>query len=246
MQRYFVSPKQISGNQIQITGDDVHHIKTVMRNRIGDRFICCDGHGLDYFVEITEIHSQYIECRVLETAPSKGEPVSQITIAQSLPKGDKFETILQKGTEIGAARFLPFTSLRTIVKLDDKKGQKKLERWKRIVKEAAEQSHRGCIPEVFQPIHWKELLKEIEKAELALIAYEKGGEPLTHVTMSEAQQILLIIGPEGGFSEQEIEEAKAAGALPITLGTRILRTETASLVALSCILFAKRELGGEA
>ncbi|RAL25846.1 16S rRNA (uracil(1498)-N(3))-methyltransferase [Thermoflavimicrobium daqui] len=245
MQRYFISPTQINGDQIQIVGDDVHHIKTVMRSQIGDQFICCDGQGIDYLVEIIEIHSQYIYCQVIRSSPSQGEPMTQVAIAQSLPKGDKLEMILQKGTEIGAVSFYPFTSERTIVKLQEKKGQKKWERWQRIVKEAAEQSHRGQLPQVYAPMNWKQLLEEIAKAELALIAYEKGGVPLSHVVSHEAKRILLVIGPEGGFSEHEIEEAKAVGAIPITLGSRILRTETASLVALSCILFSRKDLGGE-
>jgi 16S rRNA (uracil1498-N3)-methyltransferase len=163
-----------------------------------------------------------------------------------LPKGDKLEWIVQKGTEIGAVSFLPFTSERTVVKIDARKAEKKLERWHRIAKEAAEQAHRGRIPDVSRPLSWKELLSKIEAAEVAWIAYERGGVPLAQaISETDARNILLIIGPEGGFSEKEIEEAKGSGAIPITLGSRILRTETAPLAALSCILFARHDLGGE-
>ncbi len=245
MQRYFVSTQQIAAESIQITGGDVHHLKNVMRARVGDQIICCDGKGTDYFVEIEQIHSQYILCRILKQLPSQGEPQTEIIVAQSLPKGDKFEMILQKGTEVGAVSFLPFVSRRTVVKLDPKKATKKVERWQRIAKEAAEQAHRGRIPDLVAPLSWQELLAEVKKVDLALIAYEKGGQPLERLLFPSAARILLIIGPEGGFTEQEIAEATAAGAHVLTLGPRILRTETASLVALSCILFAKGELGGE-
>jgi 16S rRNA (uracil1498-N3)-methyltransferase len=245
MQRYFVSTQQITAESIQITGNDVHHLKNVMRARVGDQVICCDGQGTDYFVEIQQIHSQYILCRILQRLPSQGEPKTEIILAQSLPKGDKFEMILQKGTEIGAVSFLPFISKRTVVKLDQKKSAKKVERWQRIVKEAAEQAHRGRIPDLVAPRSWQELLTEIKNVDLALIAYEKGGQPLQRLLIPSVSRILLIVGPEGGFTEQEIAEATAMGAHALTLGPRILRTETAPLVALSCLLFAKGELGGE-
>jgi 16S rRNA (uracil1498-N3)-methyltransferase len=155
------------------------------------------------------------------------------------------EWILQKGTELGASAFLPFSSERSIVKIDARKIGKKRERWERIVKEAAEQAHRGKLPTVATPMSWKALLQEIGNRECAWIAYEKGGLPLAEAMASAKDEILLIVGPEGGFTESEIEEAKEAGAVPISLGSRILRTETAPLMALSCILFARQDLGGE-
>jgi 16S rRNA (uracil1498-N3)-methyltransferase len=246
VQRYFILPEQKDQERITITGQDVHHIKNVMRFRAGDQVICCDGRGLDYLVEITEITKEKVVCLIRETFPSRGEPRTKVTIAQSLPRGDKIDWILQKGTELGAYRFLPFLSERSLVKLDQGKAQKKQERWQKIVKEAAEQSHRGRVPEVELPIAWNELLQRISEAEISWIAYENGGESLKSAIQSaEVDEILLIIGPEGGFSEREIAEAKAHGAIPVSLGNRILRTETAPLMALSCILFAKEDLGGE-
>lgn len=243
MQRYFISPSQIDSSQIRLTGEEVHHIKNVMRSHPGDSFICCDGLGTDYLVKIQEISAKEILCQIVDTTPSQGEPRTKVTIAQSLPKGDKLEWILQKGTEIGAVRFLPFTSERTVVKIDARKAEKKRERWERIVKEAAEQAHRGTIPEVTPPLSWQELLKQVELAETAWIAYEKGGDSLAQsLAQSAADEILLIIGPEGGFTQAEVEQAQTAGATPITLGPRILRTETAPLTALSCILFARQDI----
>lgn len=247
MQRYFVTPEQIVDNTVRIQGSDVHHMYNVMRYRVGDEVICCDGKGMDHRVKISMIRNQEIELQIQESVISQGEPQVQITLAQSLPKGDKWDWILQKSTELGAYRFLPFTSLYTIVKIASHKSTKKQERWQRIVKEAAEQSHRGHVPIVENLSTWSEILQAIQTAPLALIAYEKGGQTLSNVLANhkEGASILVLIGPEGGFAEEEVADAVAAGAIPITLGKRIMRTETASLATLSCILYAKNELGGE-
>lgn len=243
MQRYFIDSKQIKGDLIVLTGELHHHIAKVLRSQVGERFLVCDGKGTDFLVEIIKITSDQVVGRIIETSHSKGEPVVQVTVAQSLPKGDKIEWILQKGTEIGAVSFLPFSSKRTIVKLDPKKEAKKFLRWQKIIAEAAEQAHRGQIPELL-PLHsWKELLTRFADYEAVWIAYEKGGVGLaTACSKTTAQNILLVIGPEGGFTEEEILEAEENGAKRISLGNRILRTETASLCALSCILFATGEM----
>lgn len=247
MQRYFISPEQIKNDKIVILGDDVHHIKNVMRFRLGAKILCADGSDHEYIAEFEKFEDDHIFCQIIETRPVQGESHTHVTIAQSLPKGDKLELILQKGTELGAYRFLPFSSERTVVKLDQRKIEKKVERWQKIVKEAAEQSHRGSIPLVETPVSWKQLMREVESSSASVwIAYEKGGTPLAEaLAETNNPEIIVMIGPEGGFSEQEVEEAKLAGAIPISLGHRILRTETASLLALSCIFFARNELGGE-
>jgi len=246
MQRYFVAPEQLKQDQIVIMGDDVHHLKNVMRCQPGDEIICCAGEGEDHLAEIELITAKEVIARVKKTFPSIGEPNVHVTVAQSIPKGDKWEWVLQKGTEIGAVRFVPFISERTIVKIDARKQDKKVERWRKIAKEAAEQAHRGRIPEVSAPLTWTEMLAKAKQAETAWICYEKGGKPLKAVWKEAlARDIFLIVGPEGGFTEREVAEALEAGIQPITLGPRILRTETAPLVALTSILFASDDLGGE-
>ncbi|SFX66319.1 16S rRNA (uracil1498-N3)-methyltransferase [Thermoactinomyces sp. DSM 45891] len=244
MQRYFIDPAQIVDQTIHIIGDDVHHIKTVMRSKPGTTILVADGTGVEYIAEIENYDPDRVCCRVVETRNAHGESHTRVTIAQSMPKGDKFELILQKGTELGASRFLPFHSERTVVKIEQKKVAKKWDRWQKISKEAAEQAHRGQVPTVETPILWKQLLQHIESfSGTVWIAYEKGGKPLTEaISETHEDQIMVIIGPEGGFSEKEIMEAKQAGAIPLSLGNRILRTETASLMVLSCIFFARHEL----
>lgn len=246
MQRYFISPEQIEGEQFAIYGDDAHHIRRVMRFRPGDQLIACDGQGTDYIGELKEGAGDKVICRILRRVPSAGEPDLQVTLAQSLPKGDKWEWVLQKGTELGAASFLPFTSRRTVVKWDQAKAEKRRARWKRILKEAAEQSHRGRIPTVFPVTDWNGLLQAITRAELALIAYEGGGEAFTAALSRErVSNLLLIVGPEGGWEEEEILQAREAGAIPVSMGTRILRTETAAIAMLACAMYEKGEMGGE-
>jgi len=247
MQRYFVQRDQIKENRIIIVGDDVHHIKRVMRFRKGTNIICADGKGNDYLTEIVELTKEAVICKIISITPSKGETKRELVLAQALPKGDKWEWILQKGTELGVTSFYPFFSARTLVKIHPEKLEKKLKRWQRIVKEAAEQAHRGVLPVIHPPLRWDSLLSLVQKQSNVLIAYEKGGRPIRACLEERQEQTSawLIIGPEGGFAPDEIEAAKNAGAVPVTLGPRILRTETASIVGLTCILYANGELGGE-
>lgn len=243
MQRYFISEKQINNDYIKIVGEDVHHLKNVLRVSCGDSILCCNGQGMDYLTQIRMVSSQEVECEIIERTSSRGEPKVRITIAQSLPKREKFEWVLQKGTEIGAIRFIPFYSERTTVKFDKKKVDQKLYRWRKIVKEAAEQAHRGVIPEVATPTSWIELLHLIPQKEVAFLAYENGGKKLSRqLGATSYKDILIVIGPEGGFTQTEVTKAQECGATLISLGPRILRTETAPLVLLSNILYQSGDI----
>jgi 16S rRNA (uracil1498-N3)-methyltransferase len=254
MQRYFIPPEQFLDSTVTITGGDAHHLIRVMRSQVGDTVICSNGTNREALVKLTILEKDVVEADILEELPLTNEAVIEVWVAQSLPKGDKLETVIQKNTEIGAARFIPFISERTIVQYDEKKAVKLQERWGKIAKEAAEQAHRNRVPEVTLPLSWKQTLKLAVQVDLALICYEKesglqlkqllsqtfkreGGQPLMG-------KVLLLIGPEGGFTVKEIAEAEAAGCHSISLGARILRTETAAMVALTCILYETGEMGG--
>jgi 16S rRNA (uracil1498-N3)-methyltransferase len=240
MQRYFVNPEQMTEHHVTITGDDVNHIAKVMRSRVGDEIICCNGRGRDVVGAIESIAEGEVHVRILQETLKNRELPVQVTIAQGLPKGDKMELVIQKGTELGAFSFFAFTSQRTVVKLDDKKERKRLERWRKIAKEAAEQSHRSQIPHIEDVRTWKELLASVPGFHYALLAYEKEEEiALARILkeVPEGASILLVIGPEGGFDEREVEEAEAAGLTIVSLGRRILRAETAPLYGLSCISY---------
>ncbi|GIP39590.1 ribosomal RNA small subunit methyltransferase E [Paenibacillus sp. J31TS4] len=252
MQRYFVPAQQMKADVVHITGDDAHHLTRVMRAKPGDEVIAANGADREVLVRIREIEKEAVVADIVEERPLSGESPVTVWIAQSLPKGDKMETVIQKGTEVGAARFLPFLSERTVVQYDARKEAKRLDRWRKIAKEAAEQAHRSRIPEVEAPLSWKELLALAGQADLALLCYEKEeGRSFKEWLRAQfappagpAQTVLVVIGPEGGFTEREAEEAQAAGCRTVSLGSRILRTETAALVALTCIMYETGEMGG--
>ncbi|QHW30452.1 16S rRNA (uracil(1498)-N(3))-methyltransferase [Paenibacillus rhizovicinus] len=255
MQRYFVTPEQIDGSRIVLAGDDAHHITRVMRMEEDDVIIISDGVSRVAEATIKSLSPGKVEAEAEAWLPIGGEPVWSVTIAQSLPKGDKMELVIQKGTEIGAAAFVPFESQRMIVQYDGKKEAKRLERWGKIAKEAAEQAHRSRIPAIDAVATWKELIARIPSFDLALFCYEKegGGHGLREAVAAcrqdnswggEERNILLVVGPEGGFTEREAEEAEEAGAVVVGLGKRILRTETAAMVGLACLMYESGEMGG--
>ncbi|NHN30951.1 16S rRNA (uracil(1498)-N(3))-methyltransferase [Paenibacillus agricola] len=264
MQRYFIAPEQFTEAAVTIADDDAHHLVRVMRAKEGDQVIVSDGISREALVRIRTLDKDLVMADIVESLPMNNEPKVEVWIAQSLPKGDKMEIVIQKGTEIGADRFIPFASERTVVQLDAKKEGKKIERWQKIAKEAAEQAHRNRVPAVEMPLSWKALLQVAVGADAAWICYEKeNGLTLKQeiqsalasfrgkLTAADAElqsnrraKLLLIVGPEGGFSEREVEAAEAAGCRSVSLGKRILRTETAAMVGLTCILYESGEMGG--
>ncbi|NEW05182.1 16S rRNA (uracil(1498)-N(3))-methyltransferase [Paenibacillus sp. SYP-B3998] len=255
MQRYFLPPEQFqqATQTVTIEGDDGHHLQRVMRAQIGDEVICSNGVNREVRVRITELDKGRVIAEVVEELPMHAEAAVQVWVAQSLPKGDKMETVIQKGTEIGAARFLPFLSERTVVQYDAKKEAKRTERWQKIAKEAAEQAHRNRVPEVEGLHTWKQLLQRAKEADVAWICYEKeDGQQLKPAIrdavaagkLGSGKKVLLVVGPEGGFSEQEIQQAEEVGFRSVSLGARILRTETAAMVGLTCLFYETGEMGG--
>ncbi|SEB40872.1 16S rRNA (uracil(1498)-N(3))-methyltransferase [Paenibacillus sp. GP183] len=250
MQRYFLRPDQFQGQIVTIEGDDAHHLQRVMRAEVGDEVICSNGKDREARVRITSLDKSSITGEAVEELPMNAEPAVKVWIAQSLPKGDKMEIVIQKGTEIGAARFLPFLSERTVVQYDAKKEAKRTERWQKIAKEAAEQAHRNRVPEVESVLSWKQLLRQADQVDAAWICYEKEDGKQLRTAIQEALEtekamsFLFAVGPEGGFTEQEIQQAEAAGFISVSLGKRILRTETAAMVGLTCLLYETGEMGG--
>ncbi|WP_202080696.1 16S rRNA (uracil(1498)-N(3))-methyltransferase [Caldalkalibacillus salinus] len=250
MQRYFISAHQMSENQCLLEGQDVHHIKNVMRADVGDQLICSNGKGRVVLCTISLMEERKVVCDIIEELDGHTELPVHVTVAQGLPKADKLEWILQKGTELGADRFIPFSSARTIVRYDQKKEKKKQERWAKIIKEASEQSHRALLPEVTS-IHSFTALLNID-AEHKWVAYEK--ETIDHEGMASfaqamssvkrGERIIIAIGPEGGFTEEEIHTLHHQGYRSISLGPRILRTETASQYVLSSISYHFEQMGG--
>jgi 16S rRNA (uracil1498-N3)-methyltransferase len=241
MQRYFVN--DFKDNHFYISNDDRHHIVKVMRLKVDDQIICV-GKGKSAICRIEEITDEKVCAEVVKWEEGSVELPVQIAIASGLPKGDKLEWIIQKGTELGASTFIPFAASRSVVKWDDKKAGKKVERWNKIAKEAAEQSHRQVLPEVNHPATLKSLINLSKNYDYKLIAFEEdakqGESSVLHATLRRIQQgqsILFVFGPEGGLTEEEVSLLKENGFQSCGLGPRILRTETAPLYVLSAVSY---------
>lgn len=242
MQRYFI--KQVNDqSSVKITGDDFHHMTRVMRMVAGDSFYGVID-GKTAIIEVEQIQEDILVGRISQWLEETKELPIQISIANGLPKGDKLEWIIQKGTELGAHSFIPFNATRSIVKWDAKKAGKKTERLRKIAKEAAEQSHRTVIPDVSDPVTFKQLIELAQDYDHKLVAYEeeaKQGEASqlasTLKNIQPGQKLLLVFGPEGGLESTEVNGLIEAGFQACALGPRILRTETAPLYALSAISY---------
>ncbi|WP_349407881.1 16S rRNA (uracil(1498)-N(3))-methyltransferase [Pseudalkalibacillus sp. SCS-8] len=245
MQRYFVTPDQMTDSTVRITGDDVKHISKVMRMSPGDQVICSDNQDRVAVCEIEELNDSSVELTIVEWSEFETELPIPVTIAQGLPKHDKLEMIVQKGTELGASKFLPFQASRSIVKWDDKKSRKKTERLLKIIKEAAEQSHRNRMPDCEEPVSFKQLLSVSEEYSIKVVAYEEEAKQdersnlaklLTKIDPS-VDRMLVVIGPEGGLTDEEVERLQEAGFVTCGFGPRILRTETAPFYILSAVSY---------
>ncbi|MBP3907127.1 MAG: 16S rRNA (uracil(1498)-N(3))-methyltransferase [Peptostreptococcaceae bacterium] len=249
MDRFFVDKKNINieNNTCIIEGEDVKHISKVLRCRIGEELEVCDNNNNEYICEITNIDKNQVELNILEKVDIQRESDLKIKVYQGLPKGPKMEMILQKLTEVGVDEIILVQTKRTVVKVDDKKEDKKLERWERIIYEAAKQSKRGKIPTLRGVLTFKEALADMKENDFNIAPYEneKTKSIKQAIKGVNINNIGIFVGPEGGFEETEIEAIEDIGGQSVSLGPRILRTETASLVASSIVLYELSDLGGD-
>ena len=242
MHHCFVRPEQISGKEAYIEGPDWNHAANVLRVRPGEQVLLSAGEDWDYLCTVREVDraGQRVLLSVLEENRDIRELPVKISLYQGLPKSDKMELIIQKAVELGAARVIPVETARCVVKLDRKKAESKRSRWQAISESAAKQSGRSVIPEVAMPMPFAAALKEAADSDIRLIPYEnaEGMERTRRILESvvPGQKIAVFIGPEGGFEETEIRRAEEAGFEAVTLGKRILRTETAGFVVLSLLM----------
>ncbi len=238
MPKFFVPPENISGGFITINADNSVHIKRVLRMRCGESLTVSDGTGTDYECEITDM-ADGIVCKILDMTKNATEPNIRVTLYQALPKASKMEYIIQKTTELGIVKIVPCTLSRCVVKLDGKEAAKKTARWQKIAAEAAKQSGRGIIPEVAEVMSFDAALAALSRHGKAFVPYEgeKSGRLREVLTADKCEDIAFMIGPEGGFSPEEIAALRAAGIASVTLGPRILRTETAGEATLAMIMY---------
>lgn len=241
MHHFFVTPEQVKEEQIWIEGSDVNHIKNVLRMKIGEELHISDGNNKKYLCEISAITSETVCASIKEELVSDTELPSKIYLFQGLPKSDKMELIVQKAVELGVYEIIPVATKRAVVKLDDKKAAKKVERWNSISEGGAKQSGRNVVPEVKQVMSYKEAMQYAKELDIVLIPYElaEGMDETRQIieAIRPGQSVGIFIGPEGGFETAEVEYALEQGAKAITLGKRILRTETAGLTTLSILMY---------
>lgn len=243
MQRFFVEPHQIDeeAHQIHITGSDVNHISNVLRMKTGEELWISDGSKYEYRCTIESFEPDEVLLHIVYSQEPEYELPCRIYLFQGLPKADKMELIIQKAVELGAYEIIPVETKRCVVKLDGRKSAKKTARWQQIAESAAKQSKRMLIPNVHEVLTFREALKYAESMDVRLVPYElaRGMQETKEILagIEPGQSVGIFIGPEGGFEEKEIEAAIEGGAKPMTLGRRILRTETAGLAILSVLMF---------
>lgn len=248
MYQFFVEPSRIQGTKVVITGNDVNHIKNVLRMQPGEEIAVSNGEdGKEYRCGIEELREDEIICTLRFVKEDGVELPSKIYLFQGLPKADKMELIVQKAVELGVYEMIPVATKRAVVKLDEKKAKSKIARWQTIGEAAAKQSKRRIVPQIHDVMSFKEAVNYAKEMPIKFIPYElaEGMEKTRELIsgLKPGQDIAIFIGPEGGFEESEIQTALENGIVPITLGKRILRTETAGFTVLSWIMYQLEGMG---
>lgn len=245
MYRFFVEPSQVEEHVIHILGSDVNHIKNVLRMKNGEEILVSSGENLEYTCYIEEMGSEEVLARIMYAQEAGYELSSRIYLFQGLPKGDKMELIIQKAVELGVHEVIPVATRRSVMKLEGKKEENKIRRWQAIATSAAKQSKRMYVPEVKGVMNFSQAAAYAKSLDVILLPYElaKGMKETKEIinNIRPGQSVGIFIGPEGGFDEGEVSLAQENGAKAITLGKRILRTETAGLTVLSVLMFALEE-----
>ena len=241
MHHFFADPTQVAEDTIFITGPDVNHMKHVLRMKPGEEVLISDGTGRDYTCEVEAFEPDRAVVRIHSVCDSRMELPAEIWLFQGLPKADKMELVIQKAVELGAFEVIPVAMKRSVVKLDAKKAESKVKRWNAIAESAAKQSKRSILPQVSDVVTFAQAVKMAENCQIKLLPYEcaDGMEKTKRLieNITPGQDIAVFIGPEGGFDLDELELAKEAGCEIITLGKRILRTETAGMMLLSVLMY---------
>ncbi|ABB15107.1 16S rRNA (uracil(1498)-N(3))-methyltransferase [Carboxydothermus hydrogenoformans] len=246
MPYFFLPPGQTQGDYAYLTGDDAKHVAKVLRIKPGEKLTLQDDQEFRYLCQVIAVRKDLVQLKILEKKKVVTRPPVNVTLVQGVPKGDKMDFIVQKATELGVYRIIPVETIRTVVVFDERKKKDRCERWQKIAYEAAKQAGVSRVPEIFPVIDLKALPEFISDA-LILVPYE--GEEQTSLKQllnkEAVKNVTVIIGPEGGFDPGEIEYLKSFGAVTVSLGPRILRTETAALAVLSMVLYQWGDLGGE-
>lgn len=241
MYQFFVEDTEVSEQFIVITGSDVNHIKNVLRMKPGEKVRISSKSGQNYFCQLADISEMAVTAEIISEEAENTELPCRIYLFQGLPKNDKMELIIQKAVELGASTIIPVAMKNCVVKLEEKKADSKVKRWQSIAESAAKQSKRSIIPEIQKPVSYREALCLAAELDVNLVPYENERGMAATKEAIEAirpgQSVGIFIGPEGGFDEAEIQAAKEMGMQPVTLGKRILRTETAGFTTLAILMY---------
>ena len=247
MRYFFIEPAALRKNVVAIEGSEVRHIKNVLRLKPGDIIRVFDGEGFEYDANIQQFVEDRIEIKIARKFPGRKESPVQITVAQALLKEKKMDRLLRYLCELGMTRWIPFISERSVPKPDQKRSSARVQRWNKILKESCKQCQRAKLPEIIETLLFESLLEDNSSYDLKIVFYEKESATLKSLMAPNLslspRRILLILGPEGGFSHQEIEAARAAGCVVAGLGSRILRAETAAIAACTLVQFHYGDMG---
>ncbi len=259
---FYVNPENVSKDSLKIVGEEAKHIITVLRYKKGEKIDVVDGCGMQYKVLIEDLGKDYVEGRILSKKKREKEPIAHVTLAQAICKGVRMDFLIEKATEIGVSAIVPILTENTVVKMSKtvkKNGpsslaaKRKMERWRRLAVASMKQSLRSVLPDIQSPVQFDDLLPRIKTFDLSLIAsLEKGARSLKEFDVirkrlrdpkDSLRKVLIMVGPEAGFTEDELCKAKDFGAIPITLGLRRLRAETAGIIFSSLVLYELEDLG---
>lgn len=244
MPKFFVENCNFDKGSVVIEGADALHISKALRMKSGDLITICDCRGYDYSCRISDLNPASVTLEITERRPVESEPFIKVTLFQGLPKGEKMDIIVQKSVELGVYRVVPVLMARSVSRPDAKSAMRKTARWKKIAAEAAKQSGRGILPEVCPPVDFKSAAGMMRGYDRSILFYEHNGGSIAHALKDcgDVKTFGIMVGPEGGFDDEEVEFARTNGILTAGMGPRILRTETAPLCALSAIMYATGNL----
>lgn len=248
MRRFFTAPEAVQNDTVFFDAELAHHMGKVLRLLPGEQVTVCTGNGITYVVELEQFQKDCVTGHILECVENQQETDVQLVLYQGMPKGDKLELIIQKCTELGVSAVIPVETSRSIVHLDGNKAAKKLERWQKIAQEASQQSKRIQVPVVNQYLSWKQCLQQLQQEEdgLTIVFWEDERtlslKALLRSQVQKPKKINLVVGPEGGLSEEEVTQLQSLGAVSASLGKRILRTETAGMAGCAMILYEYDEM----
>ncbi len=245
MSKFFIPRENIEEKYLIINGEDVNHITKVLRLKIGDKILCCDGMGNDYSARISEYDKKEIRCEILEKFKADTEPPLKVILIQGVPKAAKMDYIIQKTTELGISEIYPCEMSRCVAKIEN---NKKIERWQKIAREAAKQSGRAVIPVVHNPINISGAIEILKSSDIAFVPYECEEESYLRpilINSVSPKTVAFLIGPEGGFDKSEIDKIIENDIHTVSLGKRILRTETAGEAVLSMVMYEIGDINGK-